>query len=74
MSAEQFANEFINDLLETDTGFNLETSNFAFSKDTYTADPNLNVLKQKLQENGYELKLKKQNEVENKQVWQLIKL
>lgn len=74
MLAEDFAKEFINDILETDTGFNLEISNFSFNEDTYIQDPNLNVLKQRLKENGFELKLKKQNTVEHKQVWQLIKL
>ena len=74
MLAEDFAKEFINDILETDTGFNLDISNFSFNQDTYIQDPNLNVLKQKLKESGFELKLKKQNAIEHKQVWQLIKL
>lgn len=74
MSAEQFANEFINDILETDTGFNLDISNFTFSQDTYRADPNLTILKEKLKDNGFELKIKKPNETEFKQIWQLIKL
>ena len=74
MTAQEFAQEFVNDLLNTDTGFDLDISNFAFNKDTYEEDPNLNILKQNLKENGFELKLKKQNEIEHKQVWQIIKL
>lgn len=74
MTALQFATEFVNDLLQTDTGLNLTESKFVFNKNTYQDDPELKILKQKLQENGFNLKLVNKTKICQNQEWQVIKL
>ena len=71
LSAEEFADEFINDLQE---GKNIINQNFMFSWQVYKEDPNLTTLKSKLNKIGYDLKLIKKEEPLSNQEWQAIKI
>lgn len=72
LSAQEFADEFINDLQEN--SMNINEEKFMFSWQVYNDDPNLNILKQKLNENGYDLILINEANTITKLSWQVVKL
>ena len=73
-TAQEFAEEFINDLPELLKTFDLNQSRLHFSEANYIIDPNLNYLKSELNKVGYDIKLAKESSSPVKQHWQLIKL
>ena len=73
LTAQEFAEEFINDLNESLENTKLEEQNFMFSWQVYEEDKDLTVLKQNLNKIGYDLKLSKKSTTTARQEWQLIK-
>ncbi len=83
MNAEEFAEEFVNDLLESIEN-HIEEKFFYFSVPIYNEDPELKILKAALNKIGYDLILTKQRISKNvrtnpfdkllNQRWQLIKI
>ena len=72
MNAEEFANEFVNELLTDlqNPKYNLTEHSFSFCQNCYKNDPNLKVLKKKLNENGFDIF----QEIEDNKSWKVVKL
>lgn len=72
LSAQEFADEFINDLQED--AMNINEEKFMFSWQVYNDDPNLTILKSKLNKIGYDLILINEANTITKLSWQVVKL
>ena len=74
MTAEQFANEFVNDLLEDlqNPKFDLSKKFFVFYDNVYVDDPNLQILKTKLNEINFDIVL--DNVKDNDKFWKVFKI
>lgn len=72
LSAQEFADEFINDLQED--SMNINEEKFMFSWQVYNDDPNLTILKSKLNKIGYDLILINEADTITKLSWQVVKL
>ena len=72
MNAEEFANEFLDALFENlqNPKYNLTEHSFSFCPNCYNDDPNLKVLKKKLNENGFDIF----QEIEDNKSWKVVKL
>lgn len=74
MNAEEFANEFVADLPDTLKHHDMENGRFRFCINVYNDDPNLNVLKSKLNAVGYDLIVNEPLSDVCKQSWKLVKI
>lgn len=74
MNAEEFAIEFVNDLLEDlqNPGFDLSKKFFVFYDNVYVDDPNLQILKSKLNEINFDIVL--DNVKDNDKFWKVFKI
>ncbi len=72
MNAEEFAKEFLNDIIE-DYQTRKENT-YSFCINTYADDPNLEILRKIINEAGFDLQLESQTEKKVDQFWKLIKL
>lgn len=73
MNAEEFAVEFINDLPDTLEHMDINKSFFSFNADVYLEDPELKVLKSKLNEINFDLVPTQIGNLSSN-AWKLIKL
>lgn len=74
MNAEEFANEFIADLPDTLKTHDMENGRFSFCINVYNEDPELKILKSKLNNVGYDLIVDKVLKNVWKQNWKLVKI
>lgn len=65
LTAEEIANDFIEQIIKTQTQKEIENAEFYYQKDLIKHDPNLQVLEQYLLTNGYKLiRISNPNELE----------
>lgn len=71
MNAEEFAQEFINDLPDTLKHIDINIGRLGFSKEVFENDPDLKILKKELNKINYDLIL---DEDPKNYGWKLIKI
>lgn len=74
MDAEEFAEEFINDLPDTLKHMNINIAKLVFNNEVYEQDPELKILRTKLNKIGYDLLPETDYTAEANTSWKLIKI
>ena len=74
MNAEEFAQEFINDLPDTLQHMDINKGKFVFNIEVYEQDPNLEILRKELNKINYDLVSEEDLSTKTKISWKLVKI